>query len=257
MKRSPKGIEKVLWWWSGFNLQFYILCNLKATPNNALPCIAMLMWRMKECKMRWNVISPCIERSNGWELKRCKEKEKGSWNKWKGKVIQKGKVDNVHWTYEVKSCEAIVDHKKWAPMRWRYEVNNNRERGQVKGLTWGGFVQWSSGQWSSMRRSYPVGSGQWAKMQWAKMRLTLVGEAAFSGRWTATSRTHTDTHCPTADLTDIQTQRHTDKETQRQRDEDVKTQPQITSCRHIELILTLWKWELWEASRISNRLMTN
>ena len=170
----------------------------------------------------------------------------------KGKSHRKGK-----WTHKVKSCEAIVDHKKWAPMRWRYEVNNNRERGQVKGLTWGGFVQWSSGQWSSMRRSYPVGSGQWAKMQWAKMRLTLVGEAAFSGRWTATSRTHTDTHCPTADLTDIQTQRHTDKETQRQRDEDVKTQPQITSCRHIELILTLWKWELWEASRISNRLMTN
>ena len=118
-KRDWKGFVVVIW------VQSAILHYLQS-ESHTKQCIALhcnVDVEDEGMQNEWNVISPCIERSNGWELKRCTEKEKGSWNKWKGKVIQKGKVDNVHRTYEVKSCEAIVDHKKWAPMRRSYEVN--------------------------------------------------------------------------------------------------------------------------------------
>ena len=46
-----------------FNLEFYILCYLKATPNN-------VDVGDKGMQKGGEMLSPCIERSNVWELKR-------------------------------------------------------------------------------------------------------------------------------------------------------------------------------------------
>ena len=170
-----------------FNLEFFILCNLKATPNS-------VDVGDKGMQKGGEMLSPCIERSNVWELKRV----------WKEKGSKKGGCQN----------ENISKTKwKWTYMRWilgdlvkpSLIMKNSHLWGEVMRLTelayWGiwcgpkclivvgtyeldiWYMQLSSGQWAIymwgelLRGSHPVGMNpmKWAAwMRWT-MRLTLVG----------------------------------------------------------------------------------
>ena len=141
--------------------------------------------------MHWEV--KCVGIEKGVKRKGLQKGRSSEWEYFKDKVKVNTYEVNTSW-----SCEAVIDHEKWASMRWSDEINWT---GILMHMMWTKMfdhsVQWavgtyeldirymqlSSGQWAIymwgelLRGSHPVGMNpmKWAAwMRWT-MRLTLVG----------------------------------------------------------------------------------